>query len=505
MAKRYQIDYILKVIDKVTPMVKSVNKSLDKLTKNHEGHTKKQVAAGSKLIDSNKKVTKSYVDRGSKQLSYQQQVEKAYKQHSKDLAAQGKKESQSVNAWKGREEAKSKLKSKQTALAYKEQEKYRKKELKSIAAAEKKKQKVLDNYNKKRSASYASLQRSAERYAISDRRSFSPISRGPDGYGRDGARQAIINRQIRDGRLADARLRNQRQMSMASSAGSTMNRAAVVGGAAGGAVGLVSLKNMRKDEQLKIRLLTMFNKDAVPIEKRLKKYALESMFTYEQTIGLAADLRLGKRTQGIKSNADIVTLTERLGKVLIAYVPNKQDRGEVQTQLGQIAKVQKASTRQDLRVMEKHGLPITEILYAYTGLGFDQLIKKYGAELPSKLVLGAVEAYSRDPSVQRAITAIDASFSKRVDALGDQFFYTTSVFGQVLDETYKLKEGLRFLQKGLEGFEAYMTDVDKDGNPVNSASKRKLAGFGYGGGISTLALGTAVNLVGLLNSKFKLL
>jgi hypothetical protein len=435
VSKQYQISYLLKAVDQATSTMQAVQKQIDELGKSYD-----------KLNAKNTKLSKT------KALSVDQIR---------------KKEVEYTNFWKQELDKRANASKK---IADQEAKRAKLSKTKALSIDQIRKKEVeytnfwkqeLDKRAKASEALAAKEIKTRER-ALSEK-------------------QKIEAREIRERERAVRRQQNLANKSQfknrrevfdaANSARSAMFYAAAPATAAA----IFSLKSTMDLEQQKLNLRTQFGgEEGNKAFAAMKEYAKQTAFSLPEAVQLLSDIKIGQENLGIKTNEELIDLTKSMGNIMIAFGKNKENRAEISNQLGQVAMAEKASTRQDLRVMQKRGLPVFQALKAYTGMSFGALQDKFGAELPSKLVIKSLEHLAKSPQVIRAMSEYSQTLTQAWGAFKEQTQYTAAAYGNILDKQFKIKEKLTETTNILSKFEDKMTGVDKTGLSITESA----VGFG---------------------------
>lgn len=313
-----------------------------------------------------------------------------------------------------------------------------------------------------------------------------------DSRDRIAEKSAQMQQQLRDqerqrqSRQASARIQTRGQ---AFSDAGGMARSGMMYVAAPAAVGAVAgVKSAMSIEQMKIGLNTQFGEDGPQMYEGIKNYALQTAFSLEEAVTLLKGLKLGASNLGVKSNTDLLSLTKSIGNVLIGYGASPENREEITNQISQVAMSDVASTRQDLRVMQKRGLPVFEMLKEYTGMNMSQLEDKYGKELPSKLIIAAIEHASKSPKILAAMIEQSKSLTQAWGQLGEQAFLTSGAFGKIMDKSLGIKKRFHDLTEVLQKMSDKMEGLD---NNTMTANERMI-GFGAAAAIAIPTLTAAL-------------
>lgn len=197
--------------------------------------------------------------------------------------------------------------------------------------------------------------------------------------------------------------------------------------------------------------------------EEMKKYSRDTAFTLKESTQLLLGVKIGAGNIGITNTRQQVDFVKEIGKAILAYGGNIEDRNEIGHQLSQIFMAGKANERQDLRVIQRRGLPIYTALQAMTGMDFEQLKNKYGAELPADLIAKAMIFMVRSPEVMRAWSERETSFVQSWESTTEQFGYTAGALGGRIAELLELPKKLRFATRALSDIENMLYDK-KDGD-----------------------------------------
>lgn len=231
------------------------------------------------------------------------------------------------------------------------------------------------------------------------------------------------------------------------------------------------LKNAMEREQLNMRLGLLFGQEeGKAVAKEMKQYSLESALDYKETVKLISDMSIGKENLGLTTTRELIDFTKKIGDVVVTYVGGKDDINEVINQLGQTFMGGKANTRQDLRVMQKHGLPIFNALKQVTGLSFDEMNAKYGAETPAKLVAAAVEYIRAEEKTSTALKVRKTSITQSWQTLTEQVTNVSASFGEMMNQEYGIAKGMRSIADSLGYVDTQLLGIDDKQNHVLKSS-----------------------------------
>lgn len=254
---------------------------------------------------------------------------------------------------------------------------------------------------------------------------------------------------------------------------------------------MFALKNAMTMEQMGIRLRTQFGDEGGKVMEAMKNYALETAFSLQESVRLLNDMKIGASNIGVKSTDQLLSLHKLVGNTLLAFGNSKENREEIANQLGQIAMAGKASNRQDLRVMSRHGLPIYEALEAMTGKKFSQLQDIYGKELPADLIFKAMQYLGKSDRILRAMDERSKSLTQSWEYLGESAFFLSAEYGNLLNKQFKIGQGMRSIGD-------LMMDVEKSlqngKNSSNGLLKSSLA-FGTAWALTVPIMVVAVSLI----------
>lgn len=259
-------------------------------------------------------------------------------------------------------------------------------------------------------------------------------------------------------RLAD----RTRDMHIAVGVGST---AALYGGVR---ASLYSFRQAMTLEQMGISMRAQYGVEGGnKVLKEMKEYARDTAFTLREATQLLLGVKIGAGNIGISGTQNQVAFTKEIGKAILAYGGNVEDRYEIGHQLSQIFMAGSANERQDLKVLLRRGLPIYTALQAMTGLNVKQLKDKHGAELPAQLIADAMRFMVRSPQVMRAWSEREESFVQAWESTSEQFGYTAGALGDRLAKMMELPAMLRSATKGLAVVEDSILQTGSEGEGTN--------------------------------------
>lgn len=231
------------------------------------------------------------------------------------------------------------------------------------------------------------------------------------------------------------------------------------------------LKNAMQREQLNMRLGLLFGQaEGKQIATEMKKYAVDSALDYKGAVKLIADMQVGKENLGITTTREMIDFTKKIGDVVVTYIGDQDDINEVINQIGQVFMAGKASNRQDLRVMQKHGLPIFNALKAVTGLSFDKMQDKYGAETPAKLVAAALEYMRAEEKTNAALKVRKESLTQSWQTLKEQTINVSASFGEMMNQEFGIAKGMMSIADALGSADNQMLGIDEKQNHVLKSS-----------------------------------
>jgi tape measure domain-containing protein len=223
---------------------------------------------------------------------------------------------------------------------------------------------------------------------------------------------------------------------------------------AGGRATAYALGQTMTLEQMGISMRAQFGVEQGNLAMiEMKNYARDTAFTLKEATQLLLGVKIGAKNIGIQNPQQMVAFTKEIGKSILAYGGNQEDRYEIGHQLSQIFMAGTASTRQDLKVIARRGLPIFEALEASTGKTYKELQSIYGTELPAALIAKAILYMSKSDSVSRATMERASSFTQSFEAATEQFGYTSGKFGDVVAKAFRLPDVLRGFTNSMAGLE----------------------------------------------------
>jgi len=235
-----------------------------------------------------------------------------------------------------------------------------------------------------------------------------------------------------------------------------------------------AVRNAMTMEQLGIRMRTQFGKEeGMMAFEEMKNYAAQTAFRLQEAVQLLSGMKVGQKGLGITSTKELVEKSKSIGNVLLAFASSPEGRGEIAYQLSQVAMKRKANMRQDLMVMANYGLPIFEILEKYTGKSVEDLKKQYGAELPAELIFKVLDELAKSPQVFQAMKDRTDSLSQSWDTLKERVFFTSSVYGEILDKQLGIKDTFKEASEVLKKMEENMKGVSNE----SLSTKEKMIGF----------------------------
>lgn len=251
-------------------------------------------------------------------------------------------------------------------------------------------------------------------------------------------------------------------------------------------------------EQMGISMRAQFGVDqGNKATKEMKDYARDTAFTLKEATQLLLGVKIGAKNIGITKTDDIIGFTKQIGKSILAYGGNVEDRYEIGHQLSQIFMSGSANTRQDLKVIARRGLPIFEALTAMTGKNYKQLQAQYGSELPASLIANAILFMSKSEAVQRSAREREISFTQAFESSSEQFGYTAGAFGDMLAKAIKLPSLLRGFTSAMSKTEDLITGNGNADKTSTSSQLLMLGVMSTGMALSILTLKGALTAAGL--------
>jgi len=447
VSKQYQISYLLKAVDQATSTMQAVQKQIDELGKSYDKLTKKKLDLA-RVGFLNAKTDEQTIKNSRAKVNAKFAEARAEETHATKVKSSIKKIEDSV---KRRADQDKKI----DRLRIKRIEDLNKENLSSI--------KEINLSKQRKEAKTSDLRIQKEEIGV--KKTLVDLAKKEDSlaYQRSQREQRQQNK---------SQFKNRREVfDAANSARSAMFYAAAPATAAA----IFSLKSAMDLEQQKLNLRTQFGgEEGNKAFVAMKEYAKQTAFSLPEAIQLLSDLKIGQENLGIKTNEELIQRATKLGDILIAFGKNKENRAEISNQLGQVAMAEKASTRQDLRVMQKRGLPVFQALKSYTGMSFSALTDKFGSELPSKLIMNALDHLAKSPQVIRAMAEYSQTLTQAWGAFKEQTQYTAAAYGNILDNQFKIKEKITETTNILSKFEDKMTGVDKTSLSITESA----VGFG---------------------------
>jgi hypothetical protein len=437
MSKSYQVSYIVTAFDKASATFKTIEKNLNRLDKSFDKVASRDHMRARATIADSKNIT----DQKVKNLNnWAREENKAYKQSIIREKNTLREKASALAAWE-RTENKA---YKQSIIREKNTLRER---VSALAAWEKQenrahRQSIIKEKNTLRER--VSALRSWER---EEARSY---------------RQAAFRERLRVRNIDDA--------------GSMANRAAIAVSAPAGVMTALSLKNTMTLEQSKLNLLTQFGKEGERVFQEMYKYATETAFSITSAVDLTRRIEAGRASGYLKfqdTNAMLET-TKNIGNILLAYTGDAERMGRAIFQLTETATGGFAEFKKDLFPLMKAGIPVFQILKAYTGMDKQQIEETYGKQLPVQLLYDALDAWSKSDVVLRSIDLRSRSLTQSWDSLKESLFVFSGEYGKVLSETFgltdKFKEIAGFLQSSTEEFQ--------NQDDISTSLKKQALAFG---------------------------
>lgn len=463
MAKDFQIRYIIEAVDKATATLAKVTKSLKDMDSIREKSAKRSSINAEKVLADYKK---EQIALSRKRREYSQFWAEQLNSRDKEVLSQQKARDKSM---KMQERAILDKRKKDQII-----ERGWKAEMASRAKAEEKinQQRIKDEnrvIQQKIRAQQASLR---EEEKINQQRINS------------------ARREAKEKIRQEKRFQSARRQSANETYG--MSRSAATAITAPTAVNaMFALKNAMTMEQMGIRLRTQFGDEGGKVMEAMKNYAMETAFSLQESVRLLNDMKIGSSNIGIKNTDQLLSLHRSVGNTLLAFSNSKENREEIANQLGQVAMAGRASNRQDLRVMSRHGLPIYEALESMSGKKFSQLQDIYGKELPADLIFRAMEYLGKSEKILTAMQERSKSLTQAWDYLGESTFFLSAEYGNLLNKQFKIGAAMRSIGD-------IMMDVEKsiEGGKTSSDGllKSSLA-FGTSWALTVPLMVVAVSLI----------
>lgn len=295
-----------------------------------------------------------------------------------------------------------------------------------------------------------------------------------------------------------AKISIRQQQNSAKARESMYGRVAGTSATVGTIGGVFSLKKYMEMEQAGMKMRLLFGENVGDnILEQLKDFAKKTAFSLKDTMAMMEGISLGSDSLGINDPQQMVELMKKVSLPILAYVGNKADRNEVSEQLRQTLMKSKANTRQDLMVMQSHGLPIYKILTDYMSMKsgkkmtMNDIKDMYGAEAPSKLIIKALEWVSTTKKIDKAMSERSKSFTQSWDNFRETLDYTSASVGGSIESAFKLTKKLQGLSSGMTDLGTWFVKkgVDKNGKTTEEFSaggqgllKGLAAGVGILGG-----------------------